>query len=74
MGWQGWITAILQLVTALLEAVRRSRSSSVRRRAADDGAGVLLGQLNPGSSDAADADKPATSGTGRSAGSVDEQR
>ena len=77
MGWQGWSTAILQLVTALLEAVRRSRSRSVRRRAADDGAGVLLGQLNPGSPDAADAagaDKPATSGTGRSSGGVDEQR
>lgn len=73
MGWQGWITSILQLVTSLLGAARRSRSRSVRRRAADDGAGLLLGQLNPGSSDAADADKSATAGTERNAGRVDEQ-
>ena len=73
MGWQGWITAILQLVNALLEAVRRSRSRSVRRRAADDGAGLLLGQLNPGSSDAGSTDEPATAGPERNAGRVDEQ-
>lgn len=74
MGWQGWITAILQLFTALLDAVRRARSSSVRRRAASDGAGVLLGQLNPGSADAAGASESAKAGAERDAGRVDEQR
>ena len=73
MGWQGWFTAILRLVTAILDAVRLERSSSMRRRAASDGAGVLLGQLNPGSSDAACADEPAKTGAGRDAGRVDGQ-
>ena len=73
MGWQGWITAILQLVTSLLGAARRSRSRSVRRRAADDGAGVLLGQLNPGNSESASVDKLSTVGTERDSRRVDEQ-
>lgn len=74
MDWKTWLAALLQLAAALLEAVRASRDVRVRRRAADDGAGVLIAQLNPGSPDAADADKSATSGTRRSAGGVDEQR
>lgn len=74
MGWQGWITAILQLVTALLEAVRRSRSDAVRRRAADDGAGVLISQLNPGNSESASVDKLSTVETERDSRRVDEQR
>ena len=73
MGWQGWFTAILRLVTAILNAVRLERSSSMRRRAASDGAGVLLGQLNPGSSDAAGPAKPANTGAERDAGRVDGQ-
>lgn len=61
MDWKKWLTAILQIATFILEALRKWRSDSVRQRAASDGGGVLLGQLNPGASDSADTDKSAKS-------------
>lgn len=73
-AWAAFLSALLQLGLRLLEKVDAARAAEFRRSVADDGAGVLLGQLNPGSSDAASTDKPATAGTERSAGGVDGQQ
>ena len=72
--WAALLVALLEAGLRLLEKLDAARAAEFRRRAAADGAGVLLGQLNPGSSDAASTDKPATAGTERSAGGVDGQQ
>lgn len=71
-AWAALLAALLQAGLRLLEKVDAARAEDFRRRVAVDGAGVLLGQLNPGSSDAASSGKSATSGTERSVGRVDE--
>lgn len=72
-AWAAFLAALLQLGLRLLEKVDAARAAEFRRSVADDGAGVLISQLNPGSSESASTDQPATSGTERSAGRVDEQ-
>lgn len=74
MDWAALLASLLEAGLRLLEKLDASRAADFRRRVASDGAGVLISQLNPGSSDAADADQSATSGTGRSAGGVDGQQ
>ena len=73
-AWAAFLAAILQLGLRLLEKVDAARAEDFRRRVADDGAGVLLSQLNPGNSEPAGSDQPATSGTERDSGSVDGQQ
>ena len=51
-AWAAFLAAFLQLGLRLLEKVDAARAEDFRRRVAADPAGVLLGQLNPGSSDA----------------------
>lgn len=72
-AWAAFLAALLQLGLRLLEKVDASRAAEFRRRVAADGAGVLISQLNPGSSDAPSADQSATHGAERNAGRVDEQ-
>lgn len=74
LGWKAFLTAALQALTALLQYLKTRRDTSFRDRVSDDGAGVLIDQLNPnGSTDSntAHTAHAAKSGTGRSAGSVD---
>ena len=71
-AWAAFLADLLQLGLRLLEKVDAARAAEFRRRVADDGAGVLLDQLNSGD-DSAGVDKSATGGTGRSVGRVDEQ-
>lgn len=73
-AWAAFLAAILQLGLRLLEKADAARAAEFRRSVADDGAGVLISQLNPGSSESASTDKPATDGTERSAGGVDGQQ
>lgn len=73
-SWAAFLAAFLQLGLRLLEKVDAARAAEFRRRVADDPAGVLLGQLNPGCSDDSRVDKSATAGAERSAGRVDEQQ
>lgn len=73
-AWAAFLSALLDLGLRLLEKADADRAAEFRRRVASDGAGVLLGQLNPGSSDDSSADKSATSGTERNSGRMDEQR
>ena len=73
-AWAAFLADLLQLGLRLLEKADAARAAEFRRRVADDPAGVLISQLNPGRSDASSADKSATSGTGRNAGRMDEQR
>lgn len=73
-AWAALLAALLQLGLRLLEKVDAARAAEFRRSVADDGAGVLISQLNPGSADSAGSADASTSGTGRSAGGVDEQR
>ena len=73
-AWAAFLSALLQLGLRLLEKVDASRAAEFRRSVADDGAGVLLSQLNPGSSESASSDKSATAGTEQNAGRMDEQR
>ena len=73
-AWAAFLAALLQLGLRLLEKVDAARAAEFRRSVADDGAGVLLSQLNPGSADASGSDKSATSGAERSAGRVDGQQ
>lgn len=70
-AWAAFLSALLDLGLRLLEKADAARAADFRRRVADDGAGVLLGQLNPGRSDAASTDEPATAGTRRYSGRVD---
>ena len=74
-AWSAFLAALLQLGLRLLEKADADRAAEdFRRRVADDPAGVLLGQFNPGSSDAASSGKSATSGIERNARRMDEQR
>lgn len=73
MDWASFLTTLLDMGLRLLEKLDAARAAEFRRRVADDGAGVLLNQLNPGA-DAAGVDESATGDTGRDAGRVDEQR
>ena len=58
-AWAALLAALLQAGLRLLEKVDAARAEDFRRRVADDPAGVLLGQLNPGCSDAPRAGKSA---------------
>lgn len=72
LGWKTLLTAALQAFTALLEYLKTRRDTSFRDRVSDDGAGVLIDQLNPGRhSDASDTSKLAASDAGRGARGVD---
>lgn len=71
-AWAALIAALLQAGLRLLEKVDAARAEDFRRRVADDPAGVLLDQLNPGSSSPSGAEKSATCGNGRKSGAVDE--
>ena len=70
-AWAAFLAAILQLGLRLLEKADAVRAAEFRRRVADDPAGVLLDQLNPGA-EYAGVDKAATAGAERSVGCVDE--
>ena len=70
-GWQNMLAAALRAFVAFLQYLRARRDAAFRARAAADGSGVLLNQLNPGHSDAPGADQHATAGTERNAGRVD---
>lgn len=59
-AWAAFLSALLDLGLRLLEKADAVRAAEFRRRVADDPAGVLLGQLNPGCSDAPRAGKSAT--------------
>ena len=72
-AWAAFLAALLQLGLRLLEKADAARAADFRRRVAADPAGVLLGQLNPGCSDAPCVDKSAKDGAERRAGRVDEQ-
>lgn len=69
MTWSKIYAAIVYIVQELVAFAKARRAASVREHAANDGSGLLLKQLNPGS---ADPDKPATVEPGRGTGSVDE--
>ena len=71
-AWAAFLSALLQLGLRLLEKADAARAADFRRRVAADGAGVLLGQLNPGNSSPSGAKKSAAGGTGRKSGSMDE--
>lgn len=71
-AWAAFLSALLDLGLRLLEKADAARAAEFRRRVASDGAGVLLGQLNPGSADASGAGKPATAGTERNGRRMDE--
>ena len=58
-AWAAFLADLLHLGLRLLEKVDAARAAEFRRRVADDPAGVLLGQLNPGCSDAPCAGKSA---------------
>ena len=58
-AWAALLAALLHLGLRLLEKVDAARAEDFRRRIAADGSGVLLGQLNPGCSDAPCAGKSA---------------
>lgn len=73
MDWAAFLASLLEAGLRLLEKLDAARVAEFRRRVADDPAGVLLDQLNPGA-DSAGADKSATGGAGRSVGRVDEQQ
>ncbi len=72
MDWAAFLASLLEAGLRLLEKLDAATAAEFRRRVADDGAGVLLDQLNPGA-DSASSDKSATAGAERSAGRVDEQ-
>ena len=71
-SWAAFLASLLEVGLRLLEKVDAARAEDFRRRVAADGAGVLISQLNPGSSESASVDKLSTVGTERDAGSVDE--
>lgn len=70
MTWSKLCEAIAYIVRELVALAKARRDASVREHAANDGSGLLLKQLNPGSTDV---DKPATSESRRETGSVDER-
>ena len=71
-AWAALLAALLQAGLRLLEKVDDARAAEFRRRVVADGAGVLMGQLNPGCSESASVDKLSTVGTERDAGRMDE--
>ena len=73
-AWAAFLSALLDLGLRLLEEADADRAAEFRSRVAADGAGVLISQLNPGSSESASVDKLSTVGTERNAGRMDEQR
>ena len=73
-AWAAFLAALLDMGLRLLEKVDAARADDFRRRVAADGAGVLLGQLNPEGSNAASAKQSATSDVERSAGRMDGQQ
>ena len=70
MTWSKLCEAIVDIVRELVDLAKARRDASVREHAANDGSGLLLKQLNPGS---ADIDQPATGEPGRGTGTVDER-
>ena len=72
-AWAALLAELLQAGLRLLDKVDAARAADFRRRVADDGAGVLISQLNPGSSESASVDKLSTVGTERDSRRVDEQ-
>lgn len=73
-AWASFLSALLDLGLRLLEKADADRAAEFRSRVASDGAGVLLGQLNPGCPDAPRAGKSAKGDAGRKSGRMDEQR
>lgn len=74
-AWAAFLAALLQLGLRLLEKADAARAAEFRRRVAADGAGVLLGQLNPnGGTCASTVVQSPEAGITRNARSVDEQR
>ena len=71
-AWASFLSALLDLGLRLLEKADADRAAEFRSRVDSDGAGVLLGQLNPGSSESASVDKLSTVGTERDSRRVDE--
>ena len=72
-AWAAFLADLLQLGLRLLEKADAARADDFRRRVASGGAGVLISQLNPGSSESASGDKLSTVGTERDSRRVDEQ-
>ena len=70
-GWKAILAAALQALTEFLRYLRARRDAAFRKRAAADGSGVLLDQLNPGHTDASGPDQPATANSRRETGRVD---
>lgn len=70
MTWSKLCEAIAYIVRELVALAKARRDDSVREHAANDGSGLLLKQLNPGSPDV---DKSATSESRRETGSMDER-
>lgn len=68
------LLALLQTGLHLLEKLDAASAADFRRRVADDGAGVLLDQLNPGHTGTAGTAQPATGQPERNDGPVDGQR
>lgn len=68
------LLALLQMGLHLLAKLDAASAADFRRRVADDGAGVLLDQLNPGHPGTAGTAQSATVDAGRDAGPVDGQR
>lgn len=72
-AWASLLAAVLEFGLRLLEKLDAARAREFRNRAAVDGAGVLISQLNPAQSPCiANTDKPATCRTGRCARRMDE--
>lgn len=66
------LAAFLDVLLAMLDKLDAARAAEFRSRCAADPAGVLLEQLNPGTSPASCAQESSTGGTGRKSGAVDE--
>lgn len=70
MTWSKLCEAIAYIVRELVALAKARGDASVREHAANDGSGLLLKQLNPGS---ANIDQPSTGKPGRETGSMDER-
>lgn len=70
MTWSKLCEAIAYIVRELVALAKARRDTSVREHAANDGSGLLLKQLNPGS---ADIDQPSTGESRRGTWTVDER-